>query len=60
MELLSREHLRSVISEAQLDLGLAATEDDIIHLLYIHLGPESELAKVRRALGVLVDGKDDN
>lgn len=56
-ELISKENIRRIIAEAQLDFGLAATEEEYIELAYRHLGPESELAELRRALGVLIDTK---
>ena len=59
LRLISHEHIREVISEAQLDFGLAETEDDLIHLAFIHLGPDSELSRIRKALGSLVDTKGD-
>ena len=54
-ELISHGHIRQLIADAQLDMGLAVTEDDLIHMAFIHLGPSSGLAKVRRALAGLED-----
>lgn len=60
MQLISKENIREVIDEAQLEFGLAETEEDLIHLAYIHLGPDSALAQIRRALGALVDSEGDS
>lgn len=57
--LISHENIREVIGNAQLDFGLASTEEEYVELAFQHFGPESEFAQIRRALGVLVDTKGD-
>jgi hypothetical protein len=58
-ELISRKNIREAISEAQLDFGLAETEEDFVHLAFIHLGPDSSLAMIRRALVIIEDNMGD-
>lgn len=60
IELISHKHLRWLIGEAQLDICGAATESDRLNEIHNHLGPDSELAQVRRALGNLEDSSEDS
>lgn len=49
------QDLREAIANAQIDLGNAVTVDDYANMVFVHLGPDSYLAALRRDMAAEAD-----